>query len=212
MIYKIIPTKNDFLEKVHTESIADLNKFYEIDWVYNLPKIITVNDRKTIDLLRQRKTEAWEVGWADGKSIYVLDKENFEKESSHKYSDETYSALVKHELSHCFYHILSNNVPKPIWLNEGVAIYTSGQNQFKKRPTEFKKFLQFYNEGGGDVYSEAGFVVETLIKKYGKVKLLELIKRLENTKSENDFTVLFKTIYDFEPAYENFNNLLKETN
>jgi hypothetical protein len=208
MIYKATPVKDNLLEKVYSESMTSLNEFYEIDWVYGLPKIITISDRKTINLLRQRKTEAWEVGWAEGKSVYVLDRENFEKESDHKYSDETYRALVKHELSHCFYHILSNQEHKPIWLNEGVAIYTSGQNKFKKKPTEFKKFLQFYDEGGGSVYFESGFAVESLVKKYGKAKLLELIKRLENIRSKEEFDVLFKTIYGFESTYENFNSLL----
>lgn len=211
MIYKLAPIKDDFLEKVYTAAMSDLNKFYEIGWTYGLPKVIIVNDRKEIDLLRGRKSEPWEIGWAEWKSIYILSKENFEKESSHEYSDETYAATVKHELSHCFYHVLSSFGRKPVWLNEGVAIHVSGQNKFKKRPVEFTKFLGFFSKGGSGVYSEAGFAVEILIKKYGKKKLFGLIKRLEEVNSEKEFNTLFKSIYNFEPTYENFNSLLNKT-
>lgn len=211
MIYKIISTKDAFLEKIYSESMDDLNKFYEIDWLHHLPKIISIDDRKSIDSWKQKETEPWEVGWAEGRNVYILNRENLEKESEHKYSNETYYALVKHELSHCFYHILSSNKYKPIWLNEGVAIYTSGQNQFKKKPTEFKKFLQFYDEGGSGVYSESGFVIETLLKKYGKTKLLELIKKLKDIESKEKFDILFKTIYCFDPTYDNFNKIYEKT-
>ncbi len=34
--------------------------------------------------------------------IYLLDKNNLEKESYHKYSKETYAARIKHELAHLF--------------------------------------------------------------------------------------------------------------
>jgi len=210
MIYKVLVAEDEFIDKIYRESLDDLNKFYEINWIYDLPKVVIVDDRKTIDSWKQKKTEPWLVGWTEGRTVYVLNRENLEKESEHKYSDETYYALVKHELSHCFYHILSNNKHKPIWLTEGVAIYTSGQNQFKKKPDEFSKFLQFYDNGGSAVYSESGFAVESLIKEYGKPKLFELIKGLQHVNSEKEFSVLFAKIYSIQLSYENFNIIFQK--
>lgn len=208
MIYKITATEDGMLERVYKESLADLNTFYEINWEHHLPKIIVVDDRKTINSLKGEQTESWVIGWSEGKTLYVLNKDNFEKESNHKYDAAEYEAFVKHELSHSFYSVLSKGQWKPVWLNEGVAIYTSGQNKFKKQPTEFKNLLESYDYGKKQVYSEAGFVVGLLIEKYGKKKLLELISNLSNTKSESDFSILFNKVYGFEPNYKGLNGLL----
>lgn len=211
MIYKIIHIEDSFVEDVFKQSMEDLNLFYEIDWRNHLPKIIIVNNRQDIDLLKGEKTEDWIVGWSEGKSIYVLDRGNLEKESNHKYKPETYKALIKHELSHSFYNIKSKGRNTPRWLCEGVAIYTSGQNKFKKIPTEFHKFLSFYNIGGDGIYSESGFVVQILVEKYGKEKLLELISSLNVVKDEKGFLELFEKRYGFTPNYKEFNSFLEKT-
>lgn len=207
MIYKITAIEDSILERVYKESLNDLNAFYEINWEHHLPKIIVVDDRETINSLKGEQTESWVIGWSEGKTIYVLNKDNFEKESNHKYDAVEYAAFVKHELSHSFYNVLSKGQWKPVWLNEGVAIYTSGQNKFKKQPIEFKNLLESYDFGKKQVYDEAGFVVGLLIERYGKKKLLELISNLSNTKSESDFSILFNKVYSFEPNYKNLNSL-----
>ena len=211
MIFKIETISDDFLEKACEEGMKDLNDFYGIDWVHHLPNIFIVKDRKQIDELRHEKTSGWVVGWCDrNRSIYLLDRDNFEKESEHKYKTETYKARLKHELSHAFYKIVSSGICKPIWLIEGVAIYTSGQNVFKKVPSEFKNFLEFYEgDGGGDVYTESGFAVQLLVEKFGKEKLLDLVKATKTINSKEDFDKKFKEIYEFEPTYEEFNKLYK---
>lgn len=207
MIFRITTETNDYYERILKESIDDLNKFYEINWVHHLPKIIVVADRKNIDALRSEKTEPWVVGWADGRSVYVLDKYNLEKESDHKYSQETYYSLIKHEVSHTFYSIVSDKRRKPIWLCEGVAIYTSGQNTEKKRLSTFKTFLDFFDDGSG-VYAESGFAVELLVEKFGKQKILELIRGLKFTEGKDSFDKLFEKVYGFIPTYEKFNEFL----
>src|SRR3989344_5429446 len=140
MVLKIHHSKNDFLEKIYTDLMKSLNEFYEINCVHHLPIIIIVDDRETINTLKGKKTENWVVGWTNGSQVYILNKDSFEKESSHKYNPDEYSALIKHELSHCFYNILSGYHHFPIWLGEGVASYTSGQNNLKTQE-EFDKFF-----------------------------------------------------------------------
>lgn len=207
MIYKIIPQKDDFLEKIYKESMEDLNVFYGIDWTHHLPKIIVVDDRKSIDHIKGRETEDWIVGWTDGGTVYVLNRDNFEKESNHKYNPDEYSSLIKHELSHLFFGILSGFQSKPIWLNEGFAIHTSGQNKFKKKPIEFSKFLEFYDHGGSGVYAESGFFVQALVEKFGKQKLLDLAKELGNLKTKEKFEQYFAKEFGFHLTYTEINSM-----
>ena len=204
-VFKVIPQKDELLEEIFKESMKELNEFYEINWVHHLPIIMVVDGRTTIDGLKQEKSQPWSIGWSEGKTIYVLDRNNLEKESSHKYRLDTYSALIKHEISHSFYNILSGNQHKPVWLCEGTAIYTSGQNKFKKTPTEFKEFLEFYDQGGSDVYHESGFFVQMLVEKFGKQKLLELIRESRNANTEEAFNKLFSEKYGFELNYDEVN-------
>ncbi|MFA6297295.1 MAG: hypothetical protein WC629_01905 [Candidatus Paceibacterota bacterium] len=206
MIYKITSTNDTYLETIFKESLDDLNTFYEIDWQHHLPNIIVVDDRKTINLLKGEETEPWIIGWSEGKTIYILNKDNFETESNHKYNHAEYSAFVKHEMSHSFFSALSGGRWKPVWLNEGVAIYTSGQNNFKQKPGEFKHFLESYDRGNKEIYSEAGFIVEFLIEKYGKEKLLTLIKNLKNYPTKELFEQGFEKEYGFALSYEGFNH------
>ncbi len=210
MVYKLSLTKSSdrFVEGVFCKSMKDLGKFYAIHWTTNTPKIVLLKDRKTIDLLRARKTEPWLVGWANGEMriVFVLDRRSLGKYSSHKYSKEHYSSLIKHELSHLFYKILTGDKRGPVWLSEGVAIYTSGQHKSRTVPSEFKNFLTFYSHGGSGVYAESGFVVEILVRNFGKNKLLKLIKSLRSISDEKQFNRVFKRIYGFQISYRSINN------
>jgi len=171
------------------------------------PEIIFVKTREEIDGLKGKKTEPWVVGWADSGNVYILDKDNFERESDHKYSEKSYNALIKHELVHLFFSKLSKNRKKPYWLNEGVAIYVSGQLEFKKMPEKFGEFLDFGENVGKGIYKESGFFIELLVNKFGKEKLLELIRRLPEINSEESFKKLFKEIYGFELSYGEVNRI-----
>jgi hypothetical protein len=202
MSFEIKLSNNQEIDKIYEDSMSELDSFFELGWKYNRPNVFLVPDRKTIDALNGEKTPDWFVGWAKGTAIYLLSKENLKKESSHKYSDEEYSRFLKHELAHCFTHVISNFSQKPVWLNEGISIYLSGQLKFKNKPEKLNKFLDLNNFKEKGTYSESGFAVEFLVKKYGKEKLLELLKK--STNSKEDFAKLFESIYGFELSYENF--------
>lgn len=213
MIYKanFKISKDKFVEKVFEESTKSLGKFYDINWTADLPKVFILKDRKTINLFGTKKTEPWLVAWADYgmQTVFILDRKGFEKYSSNKYSDEYYSSLIKHELSHLFYKTISGGKWGPKWLSEGVAIYTSGQTKLKPKPKEFKNFLSFYEHSGPGVYAESGFVIEALVKKFGKDKLLELIRSLQNISTEIQFNKIFKKVYKFSIGYKLMNDLIK---
>lgn len=204
MVFKIDKISNSKLDNVYENSMKELDSFFGLGWKYNRPNIVLVPDRKTIDALKGKKTEEWVVGWVSGNTVYMLSDKDYETESNHKYSDYEYFALLKHELAHCFSHIVSGFIQKPIWLLEGISIFLSGQLKLKTKPEKYSKFLDFYENSGKGVYSESGFAIEFLIYKYGKDKLLELLKRSKEVNSKEDFADLFKSIYDFELTYDNF--------
>jgi len=207
MIFEIKQLKERKLKLIYKKAMRELDSFFGLNWNRNLPSVFLIPDRKTIDLLKQKRTKDWEVGWADGQNVFLLNPKNYEKESCYKYSNKEYEALLKHELCHLFFNGLSKRKYEPIWLNEGIAIYLSGQNEFEKRPKKFKEFLKFYSKMGNGVYLEAGFAVEILNKKFGKNKLVNLIKNLPKIKNKKEFELLFKEIYKFLPSYKKFNEL-----
>ncbi|MFW9880082.1 MAG: hypothetical protein ACFFG0_43965 [Candidatus Thorarchaeota archaeon] len=213
MIFEINEKKDKFLEEIYHKSMKELDEFFKIGWIRNTPHIYIVPNRKIIDKLRREKTEDWLVAWAFAPSriVYLLDRKNYEKESNHKYSKETFEKRVKHELSHMFISAYTGLFQlKPLWLNEGVAIYLSGQNKFKKPVKEFSKFLESYDSYAKGIYHESGFFIEMLVEKFGKSKLLRLIKSLKEIKSEKEFNKKFKQIYGFDLNYREINRRLNK--
>lgn len=211
MIFKLKRSKDEFLDKAYNKAMKELDAFYGIGWVRNRPNLFIVEDRGSIDALKGIKTERWVTGWANRRDVYLLDQNNFGKESSHnKHNNEEYAALLKHELSHLFFGILSDTAGRqsfPVWFCEGVASYTAGQLKFKKPISEFNGFLSFYEKPGTEAYSEAGFFIEILVNKFGKKKLLELIKSLKTIKTQKDFDKTFFKIYGFKLSYKEINKL-----
>jgi hypothetical protein len=205
MIFSVKSKKDKKLEIIYEKSMKELNEFFKFGWVRHTPKIIIVPDRKTIDGLFGGKTEPWLVAWADGRKIYVLDKNKFGKESKHKYSDIEYAQLIKHELAHAFANAYSKcTYYEPTWLSEGTAIYLSGQLTTTKKPDKLKEFLKYYSEIVPAIFQESGFAIEYIVKKYGKEKLLKLIKSQKSVNSKEEFNKVFKEIYGFKPEYKYF--------
>lgn len=209
MIFEIKAVQDNWIKKQYEKAMKELDAFFGLNWKRNRPEIHLVQDRKTIKTIWGEDSGDWIVGWVSGTSaIYILDRKNYEKESSHKYSDKEYSRLIKHELAHCFFNVFSKGHQKPKWLWEGVAMYVSKENdkRMKKKPEKFNDFLDYYiSRPNKDVYKEAGFVVQFLTERFGKSKLLSMIKSLNEVKSERGFKRLFKQIYGFPLNYNEIN-------
>jgi hypothetical protein len=209
-IYDINTTQsnNTKVKSFYDKAMEELIDFYGVNWVENTPVIYLVDSRESFDIISGCKTEDWVVGRAlSYNKLLLLSPESYEKESRHKYSDEEYYSLLKHELSHLFYRVFSQG-NGPVWLDEGFAIYTSDQLNTKERPKEFKNFLKYYSHEDGGVYSEAGFVVEGLIKKYEKEKVIGFLKILPNVNSEDSFRNEFEKYFCIELNYKDLQCLL----
>jgi len=192
-----IPSDKKFLDNALEKSMNELNDFFDINWIRNVPKIVIAKDRNELEKIMGFKTEDWMVGFTIRNGVVLLSKENYEKDSCHKYSDIAYVRLLKHELVHLFLRIYIENGYCPKWLDEGVAVYLSGQNTGKKKPKSFKKFLDYYDKNGKAVYGEGGFVVEVLIKKIEKGRFLDLIKGMRGLKSKREFDEWFEEVCGF---------------
>jgi hypothetical protein len=209
-IYNINTTQsyNKEVKAFYDKAMKELIYFYGVNWIENTPVIYLVNSRESFDIISGYQTEDWVVGRAlSYNKLLLLSPESYEKESRHKYSDEEYYSLLKHELSHLFYMIFSQG-KGPIWLDEGFAIYTSDQLTEKDIPKEFKNFLKYYSHEDEDVYSEAGFVVEGLIKEYGKEKVIGFLKVLPNINNEDSFKNEFEKHFGIELDYKDLQCLL----
>lgn len=210
-IYELTAKEDKEVGDMYEKAMRELDEFFEVGWKRNSPKIMIIKDRKTIDSLQGEKTPEWVIGWAGSNEIYLLDRNNFEKESNHTYSKEEYSQLMKHELCHMFFKIVSNakDYNQFIWLNEGLAGFLSRQYKDNKKPEKFEIFLDQYSNWKGDAYHESAYAVKVLFEKFGKQKLLELITSLNKVKSRKDFEKVFKEIYNSKPTYGFFNKLLE---
>lgn len=211
MIFEVKYIKDEFVEKVYKRGMKKFNKFFNLNVPYGKLSIFIVNNRKDIDLLRNQKTERWVVGWSEDRTIFILNRKNYERESSHKYSDNEYSQLILHEMVHFFHdNLVERSRGHSAWLNEGIAIFLSGQNTVKKKPIEFKEFLSFYANYGRGIYLESGFFIEFLFKKFGKVKLIKFIKEAAKCYTKKEFYKQFKKIYGFDLDYEEINRRYKK--
>ncbi len=209
MIYSLKEEKDKVLEKMYKKAMKELNEFYGLNWKRNLPQIIVLKNRIEIDKFWGNKTEGWIVAFADKGKVFILNRKNYEKESSHKYSYDEYYSLLKHELGHLFFGAISHGKNKPSWLNEGTQLFVAEQLKNKKPIEEFSNFIEHHSKWGRSVYKESGFAVGILVKKFRKEKLIRLIKGLGKTNSEKEFKILFKKIYGFSLNYSNMNKLLK---
>jgi hypothetical protein len=195
--------------------MRELNDFFGINWNFGTPDFYIINSRKEIDYLQKRKTQPWMIQWAGwNRNIFLLDREKYTTESSHEAdSGELFSCRIKHELCHHFIHIfVDSSKLEPKWLNEGLSDVLSGSVKLKKRPTEVSHILETYDKysDNGCEYKEGPFVVEALLDKYGREKMLELLKKAVKVRDNAKFKKIFEVVYGFALNYENINELINK--
>lgn len=211
MIYKTKIVTDPLVEDAYQEGMRELNKFWGINWVENTPDVYIIGSRAEIDLIKGSNTSDQLVGWSKNRNIFVMEYQKVETESSYTLNPDQYKALIKHELNHLFYSIVSGGASGPLWLREGLSIYLSGQislGQWSK-PTKFVGFIDSDSniENKKYAYGEGGFVVEILVLKFGKEKIIQLVKQLKMINSLDDFKKIFIEIFDVELDYNVINSL-----
>ena len=206
--FKLKKISDTFLDELYSRAINDLIAFYRFKWVKNQPKVYVLDTREDINSAYGKETPAWLVGWSDGRSIYLLNRNNLERESKHRYSDDFYFKLIKHEMSHLFFKVITNS-DKPSWLNEGVATFISGQLENSTSIKDFEVFLEDPKEVGSALYKEAGYAVKVLIDNFGEDELSNFIKKTKGYKTTGELKSIFKEVFGIPLEYASFNKLLK---
>jgi len=210
MIYKLQYSQSPSIESILKDASLKLKRFFGMTLKPGFPRLILVPDRRTIDRLRGNRTKAWVVGWVDdGQNIFMLKQSAFPRHSSHPSSKSHFSSLLVHELVHVYTLELTKNSPAvPAWVLEGLAVYLSGQNTHLQRPKRFRYFLKKFEDYPAEIYSEAPFAIEALIKRYGRKRLLSLLRALASAKNGRDFIEAFHKSFGFRPTYRNIAPLL----
>ncbi len=109
---------------------------------------------------------------------------------------ERYNPL-KDLLKHEYIHILINSMgkDKPLWVQEGFAIYTSETpKKFKPKEFNFIPFYKFPKKGyDKNLYYNAYLKVSYLINQYGKSKFIEFLKEVTYYNEKEVFKKVFNT-------------------
>jgi len=201
-IFSISTLKNKGLESTYNKTMEELNQFFQMNWVVSVPKIYVIDNRETINFLKDHETPKWLVGWSMDRNVYILDKDAFATDSDHNYSESDYNMLIKHELAHAFFKVITGGKSQPNWLWEGVSILAAGQANIWKKPVVFRSFLD-----NKDIYAEAGYALLLIVNKFGREILIKLLKSYKTYSGE--FSDLFREIYNLELSYETFNKLIE---
>jgi len=183
------PDMNVYLNKIAKE----LESFFGI----KAPdfELILINSRKEFDQISGKKTEPWMAGFTRNGNIYTIHPDILEEVTIHK--KESHLPRLKHEMSHLFYKKYTNGEDRPSWLNEGLAYYLADQPKWNLSEQDKLSVTEYFTNFNGRVYGPGEFMVRTLIEKYGKEKLLQLIGNISLDITEDDFKKLFKDAYGF---------------
>ena len=150
------------------------------------------------------------------KSVFFINTHSLKKNKSWK---EFLRMAISHELAHVLmsqnFHI--RNIP--VWLNEGIASFSSDRNgawiYFEKIRDNWlspREWFFLYNFGRSLVITEISFLAfNFLVKKFGVKKIFQLIEILSSgySRTKDNIQVSFEKIYNFGPTA--LNKMLKES-
>jgi len=211
-IFNLSWNDEEWYHQILEECFQELDEYFDRHWVNGRPKLYILKDRKTINEYRNEQVPSWVIGFGGNKAkkIFILDKENFEKESSHKYTEKDYITTIKHELTHCYVDLLINNYRNPVWLNEGFVSNICQELDRYSQPKRFDHFLSCFNNHGKGAYLEGTWFVKMLLDQFGKEKIIEFHKKLKDRLNQKEFNQLFKKEFGFKLEYGEVNKRWEE--
>jgi len=183
---------------LYNENIKLIKDFFQKDWLPNSkPVILLVQSRTDYNSILQCQTPTWQVGNSNGPTIYLIETEKIEKESDGIHKQQDFNKLLKHEMMHSYTSFYSNFVCTPSWLFEGISVCFA--QQFRTEAGFNKvKILNAMTQFDGDFYGESGNFVKYLYEKYGKDRIMEMIKYSSKMKDCKSLKKIFYEIYPEE--------------
>lgn len=169
-------------------------------------KIYMIHSREEMDIIQEKKTEDWLKGCTKdyGTKIFIYDFNYYYKETGKSFNSQK---LLKHEITHVYVAEIRNKGFVPRWLNEGLAYYLAKQQISNKSIEEIVNCIDSHENFIVEHYGSSGRLVTMLIEKYGKEKIINLLK---SSRNPNEFFYAFQNIYGFELTKENLIKNLKE--
>lgn len=198
----------DDYTSIINESLSELTDFFQFS-LETKPCLVIVDSHKHFEEIYGYKAPMWLTGLSLGNVIFILDPLKWSTESNKEFLPEKLKQQIKHELAHQYYRYLAHkNNPK--WLSEGMSLFLADQLKYHPKNSDFDNFLKFTDKtemDGLSVYQESGSVVKKIVEKYGKEKLLELIRSCRGISSDDDFQNSFKSIFGSKISYDLVNSL-----
>ena len=204
---QIVPFNKQY-QDVIDEALKEFEKFFEVKLFQKLC-LIYLNSRQQFDDIIGRKTLPFETAYSTSNLVFMMSEDVYEKESNKKFDSQKNLLTLRHEICHKFFQRMAWTT-HPVWLNEGVSIYLSGQLKIRKKIDKFSNFLLFESSNyidGQDVYKESGFVVQKIIEKFGREKFLVFLKSIRSVSDNQAFLKIFNQVYGFALNYDNINKL-----
>lgn len=168
-------------------------------------KLVLLYARKEMDELRQEETPSWLVGQANKDTICLFSPSVFEKESPHKRRE--FKKVLFHEMTHLFIRQIHSSC-EPRWLEEGLAYFVAGQRGKEQFDSCFflnqelpflvdveKRWQKALPHGA---YTISFLLVEFLIKRFGKEKIIKFLSSLQGKYSRKKLCQNFGQIYGHE--------------
>lgn len=170
-----------------------------IDFIY---------DRKEMDKILNFSTPDWLVGCTMGGVVHIFSPQVFDKVSNHQILD--FPMVLAHEITHLYTKkIINSKKGCPKWLFEGIAGIPS--NQYKKylgkkgTIRDFNELTYIKDWNKSPRYPQAYLFTSFLISKFGKEKILSLLKSSGTGGEPSEFKSLFK-----EQLGDDFDEVSKE--
>lgn len=197
------------LQKIKEEEIEKLYGGVREYFGFDLDEfsIYLHKTREEYDKQLKRKTKLWNVSNSNSEQsrIDIFHPEVFDKESDHPKSDFPFT--LKHEVTHLFVNKLSRGRKIPLWLDEGVSYYVSGQYENKLKQNCHSYYIEenfckklgtsqgwnlFVNYGA---YPISALFVYFLVKTFSFDKVKELITLLDKNYCYPFFKEKFEKVF-----------------
>lgn len=179
------------------ESFAELGtKVVKIREMFGFTSEVVIEEVYSLEVLEMitgNRLPRWVIGLSAGKRIWVLDKSKWENQKM------DLAQLILHE----FVHIAINGTVKkkvPVWLNEGLAVYLSGQYEdYQLENSHIRTEIDFsqLTYESQNLYIIAGKVVTALADVYGTEMLIQELLSSEEIETSSIFN------------HENLNRVVK---
>ena len=169
------------------ESFTELGtKVVKIREMFGFTSEVVIEEVYSLEVLERitgNRLPRWVIGLSAGKRIWVLDKSKWENQKM------DLAQLILHE----FVHIAINGTVKkkvPVWLNEGLAVYLSGQYEdYQLENSHIRKEMDFsqLTYESQNLYIIAGKVVTALADEYGAEMLIQELLTSEEIETSSIF-------------------------